>query len=213
MVDKFDFYDLLSVLVPGAILVGWIPICWPDILLIAHPKFPDAFTVLLLIALSMVVGQVAQSISSMIEKLQDLTFSGKVSEQLMKKKLKTVNPELVDRVRAKIVRHAGVELGDDSAFLYAQEQARSVSHSRTERFNALYAYNRNLIGVLLIMILNFSISMGYGGVQQWPYRQAILGILVLLLGIQWFRARRRAEYYVREVLVTCETALESRPKS
>jgi len=213
MVDKFDFYDLLSVVVPGAILVGWIPICWPDILLIAHPKFPDAFTVILLIALSMFVGQVAQSISSMIEKLHDLTFKGKASELLMKKKLKTVNAELIDRVRAKIDRHSGNELSDDAAFLYAQEQARSVSHSRTERFNALYAYNRNLIGVLLIMIVNFSMSMGYGGVQRWPYQQAILGVLVALFFIQWFRARRRAEYFVREVLVTCETALDSRPKS
>lgn len=213
MVDRLDLYDLLSVLVPGAIVVGWIPLCWPDILLIAHPVFPEAFTVILLIALSMVVGQVTQSISGAIEKLHDWTFGGKADALLMEKKLKAVNAELIDRVRSKIISEAGAEMSDDAAFLYAQEQARSVSHSRTERFNALYAYNRNLIGVLLIMILNFSISMVLGGVQRWPYQQTMLGVLGTLLLIQWFRARRRAEYFVREVLVTCETALDSRVKS
>ncbi len=212
MVDKLEFYDLLSVVVPGTILVAWVPMCWPELLTIDHPSFPDAFTVILLIALSLAAGQLAQTISSYLEKISDWTFKGKASSLLMKKKLQLVSAELTDRVRAKINLHAGSELSDDSAFLYAQEQARSVAHSRVERFNAIYAFNRNMIGVTLIMIINFCFSMSYGGVEYWPYREVLLGLLGFVLIVQWFRARRRAEYHAREVLVTCETALDGRRK-
>jgi hypothetical protein len=169
--------------------------------------------VILLIALSMAAGQIAQSISSWTEKLQDRYFQGQARDRLLTAATKTEDQALVERVLPKIRQLMGREADPREAFAFAEVRARCVPYSRTERFNALYAYHRNMVGVLLIMLVNFAFSMAYGGVREWPYQAAILVGLVVLLALQWYRSRKRAEYHAREVLTAFELAADSEIRS
>ena len=70
MNDKFDLFDTLGVLVPGILIVSWLFVCFTPLQEWAElAKYPEAFWVLVLTALSILFGHFVQSIGSFVEPL------------------------------------------------------------------------------------------------------------------------------------------------
>ena len=82
MTSKFNYYDILGVLVPGVLFSAWIPICFPDLAEItANWPFPEAFTVIVLTALAVFLGQIIQALGSIMEHALFKTWGGRPFRQ------------------------------------------------------------------------------------------------------------------------------------
>lgn len=213
--NKFDAYDLLGVLVPGTLVLGWIPFCFPAVASGAWPAFPDAFRVVLLTALAVFVGQLIQAIASQIEPLIYKSWGGRPSDTALSGGLKRYLPaESATRIRGKLSDIVGAGTANESLFIYAMQMTDGEDEGRARRFNTLYAYHRALLVLVLLCGLSLGASMIWGAAFAWTGGQKIIagiGALTLLIFI-WHRARQRAFYYVREVLLTAERILDDRER-
>ncbi len=212
MVQKFDYYDLLGIVVPGTLLICWVPVCFPQITSLFHSiGFPEAFAVLALIALAFLVGQLVQAVASIIEPLLYWTWGGRPSDRALRVGLGRYLPsETASRVRACLERAVQSDADDHSLFLFAIQRSDAAGVGRASRFNCLYAYHRGLFVLMLAATLLFGGSIQWGAASQlggglpWVF----VAVLVGLSGLVWHRAKQRAMYYVREVLLSAERALE-----
>jgi hypothetical protein len=211
MTDKIDYYDIVSHIIPGTILMSWIPVCFPSILAIAVPKYPEAFATFALIALSLFVGQLVLAISSIVvEPLLYRWWGGRPSDQVFTKGIEKFSKEDAARVRAKLSVRVGGQASDASLFLCAMQLSESATDSRVPKFNGLYAYHRCLTTLVLICSLLFLFSFQGGLAASWSLLTNIAAIAaqVILLGLVLKRTHQRANYYVREVLLTAERILD-----
>lgn len=206
MLDKFEIYDVMGVLVPGVIVVGAIPLAFPDIAATASAThFPEAFGVIVLIAAAIFAGHFLQAIASLLEPVLNWTWGGRASELALTKGLgeRYLPFDMAMSIRAKLVTATSSEASIRSLFLFAMGLAESSQSSRAGKFNALYAYHRALLVLDVILILMFFASLLGGFAASLTHTQVIiiLAILVVLLFILWRRTRERGFYYVREVLL------------
>lgn len=78
MLDRLDYYDLLGVVVPGTLLVCWLPICFPVLSQVAASSdLSEAFEVIALVVLAFFVGQLVQAIASLVEPVLYWTWGGR----------------------------------------------------------------------------------------------------------------------------------------
>ncbi len=215
MAEKFEYYDLLGTLVPGILMLSWIPVCFPALMSVKGPSYPEAFAVLALTALAVLIGQLLQALGSILmEPVLNYSWGGRPSEKVFKEGLGNFKKENADRIRSKLEAKVGTGSADQSLFLYAMQLSESAKDSRVPRFNSLYAYHRNLCAAIAAAILSF-VSSFYGGFASslsFPMALlAILGLLAVLLVVVR-RTKQRADYYVREVLMTAERVMDN-PKA
>jgi hypothetical protein len=216
MVEKFEIYDLLGIVVPGTLLVGLTLILFPGLSTPAiNVKLPEGFTVICLVALSVFAGNLVQAISSLIEPLIENTWGGRMSEKGLSHGFgdRYLPTDTAARIRSKLVSILGTNSKDRSQFLFALQKAETGENPRVGRFNALYAYHRAILCLTLITFALLGLSMVCGLAVLWsPSEKAVaLGAAILLLFITWNRTRQRAIYYVREVLLTAECVIDDRP--
>lgn len=214
MVDKFEIYDLVSIIVPGALIVTAVPLAFPGIAAYAgHVHFPDAFAVIVLTALSIFAGHLVQSLASLIEPILNKTWGGRASEVALTKGLgdRFLPLDAAVGIRAKLVAATSPDASKRTLFLHAMNLAESSGSSRVRTFNALYAYHRALVVLTLTAIILFIASFRGGFAASLPWKQAIVVscILVALLVLFWNRTRERGFYYVREVLFCAARQLPS----
>lgn len=216
MVNKFDAYDLLGILVPGLLVLGWAPVCFPSVSAgSSWAGFPDAFKVVLLTALAVFVGQLVQAIASLLEPLIYRTWGGRPSDTALSSGLEGYFPrDTAIRIRTKLSEEVGEVSANNSLFLYAMQMSDGNEIGRSHRFNTLYAYHRALLVLVLICGAALGASMIWGAAASWSVGQRVvtgLGVFALLV-LVWHRARQRAFYYVREVLLTAERILDDRKR-
>jgi hypothetical protein len=85
MDSKFELYDVIGVLLPGAIVLGLGCIAFPDVASrFSTAGFPQAFSVICLIAVAMFLGQLIQAVASLVEPLLYWTWRGRPSERALK---------------------------------------------------------------------------------------------------------------------------------
>ena len=212
MTNKFDFYDILGFLIPGTLLVCWVPICFPSISSMASAlKFPSAFAVIALTALSVMLGHLMQAVGSIIEPAIQRTWGGKRSQRALTQGIKGyLSQDAAKRIREKLCQVVGPEASDTDLFYYALQRTDAANIGRTTRFNSLYAYHRGLIVFFLIATALLAISTIWGPAASWTTHLqmgAFAGILVLLI-LVWYRTNQRDAYYVKEVLFTVERVLD-----
>jgi hypothetical protein len=213
--DKFEFYDLLAMLVPGTLLAALMPTFFPSLASRADVvKFPDGFAVICLVALAIFLGHLVQAISSLFEPAFDWTFGGRPSERALQDGLgdRYFPAETAARIRAKLAAIVGTDAKNRSLFLFAVQKAETSDNSRVSKFNGLYAFHRGLLTLTLVAILLLVLSTFWGTALDWSFNEkaaTFIGILGLLL-LFWNRTRQRAYYYVREVLFTAERIVDSR---
>jgi len=211
--DKFEFYDVVGILVPGSILLALIAAGFPATTgVFATIGFPDAFGVICLTAVAVFAGHLVQAISSLLEPVLDWTWGGRVSERALRGELDSryFPNDTAQRIRTKLIKAVGSGATDRSLFLYAMQIAETSGNSRVSKFNGLYAYNRALVTLLFLGLILLVVAMVWGAAEAWPIRSKIsaLAIVVLVLVIAWNRAKQRAYYYVREVLATAERLID-----
>jgi hypothetical protein len=216
MVEKFEVYDLLGIVVPGTLLVGLTLILFPALSTPAiNVKLPDGFTVICLVALSVFAGNLVQAISSLVEPLVEKTWGGRMSEKGLSQGFgdRYLPTDSAARIRNKLASVLASDAVDRSLFLFAMQKAETSGNPRVGRFNALYAYHRAILTLMLMAVLLLALSMVCGLAVQWsPYQKTLaIGGAILLFLITWNRTRQRAVYYVREVLLTAERVIETNP--
>jgi len=215
MVEKFEIYDLLGIVVPGTLLIGLTLILFPVLSTPAsNVKLPEGFTVICLVALSVFAGNLVQAISSLIEPLIENTWGGRMSEKGLSRGLgdRYLPTDTAARIRNKLVSILGSNSKDRSLFLFALQKAETDENPRVGRFNALYAYHRAILCLTLMTFALLTLSMVCGLAVSWsPSEKSVaLAASILLLFITWNRTRQRAIYYVREVLLTAERVMDDR---
>jgi len=213
MPEKLNAYDILAILVPGILLCAWITICFPATATLLTTQFPDAFSFIAITALAVFLGQIIQAIAALLEPVLYWTCGGRPSDRALEVGLKACFPkESVQRIQSKLTEAAGDKCIGHSLFLYAMQQAEGAVNPRIGQFNSLYAYHRALLVLAILAGGILAAAMMWGAAAAWTTSpKAVAGILlVLLIVLIWHRAWQRACYYVREVLLTAERALDDR---
>jgi hypothetical protein len=212
MIDKFEIYDVIGVIVPGTLLVCTIGICFPAVVpLVSTLKVPDAFAVVALTALTILAGHVIQAVASLIEPRLYRSWGGRPSDNVFTAGLgeRYLTLSLARKVRAKLAAAYGPDLDDRSIFQKAMQRAEGAG-GRVARFNALYAYHRAVLTLTLMAIALYVLSFA-GGLAwslAWWRSLIVLISLGLMLALAWHRAKQRGLYFVKEVLLQAEQALE-----
>jgi hypothetical protein len=216
MTDKFEIYDLIGVLVPGTLAVCVVPLFFPGVMpLMAAVKFPDAFTVIALTALAILAGHLVQAIASLIEPAVYKTWGGRPSDGVFTVGLgdRYLTLALAKKLREKLAAAYGADLDDRSIFQKSMQRAEHAG-GRVARFNALYAYHRAVLTLTAMVIVLFLLSFvgGLAWSMSWWKNVIILLSLALFLLLAWHRAKQRGIYYVKEVLLRAEHAIEEKDK-
>jgi hypothetical protein len=216
MADRLQLYDLFGALMPGVIVFGVVLLAFPDCWgALTVPKLPDAFAVIALTVVSLFVGHVVQALASLAEPLMYWTWQGRPSERAMTAGLgdRYLPADTGVRIRQKLQSAVAAGTSDRSLFLYAMTLAESAPSSRAPAFNSAYAYHRALLLAAAALLAVLILSTRYGVLHDlsWKYTALILSAATALLLLLWHRAKQRAFYYVREVLLTAERVLDGRP--
>lgn len=214
MTGKFDYYDLLSMALPGTLLLAWATFCFPELSKeFSEMTFPAAFGVIVLTLLAVFIGHLIQSLASLVEPVLYWTFGGRPSDRALSGEVLGFFPtDSLDRIKAKLAKAVGSDAADASLFLFAMQLAETFPASRAPRFNALYGYHRGLLIMILVGSGLFGASMFLGRGASWSsWRSLLMIVFLLCIGLLvWYRCKQRAYYYVREVLLTAERIVDER---
>jgi hypothetical protein len=215
MTDRLQLYDVLGALIPGVLVMGAVFLAFPGACeSLQVPKLPDAFSVIALTVAALFLGHVLQALASLAEPVVYWTWGGRPSERALTGRLgsRYLPADTGARIRQKLQAAVGPEASDRSLFLYAMTLAESAPASRASAFNGSYAYHRALLFAATALLVIPAVSTHCGTLKDMPWKHAapILIAAVALLLLLWHRAKQRAFYYVREVLLTAERVLESR---
>src|SRR5258708_4274094 len=152
MVEKFEIYDLLGIVVPGTLLIGLTLILFPVLSAPAsNLKLPEGFTVICLVALSVFAGNLVQAISSLIEPLIENTWGGRMSEKGLSRGLgdRYLPRDTSARIRNKLVSILASNGTDRSLFLFALHTAEIVGFWDSSDFVVLAQGDRYIMGFWL----------------------------------------------------------------
>jgi hypothetical protein len=214
MNEKFEYYDILGIIVPGVMLMCFGVLCFPETSKnLTISNYPEAFSVIALIAAALFLGNILQALVSLAEPLLDRSWGGRLSEQALKKGLgeRYFPLDSAKRISTRLTAAIGDNPSLRSRFLFAMQLAETSGNPQVGRFNALYAYNRAL---LLLSVVSFALilaSLRWGALSAWDLSSKIVAIITatLLTILLWRRTKQRGIYYVREVLYTAERLLNN----
>ena len=125
MADKFEFYYILGILVPGVLLVYVFLVCFPGATTVVPPKMSDALNALAFTALAIFVGQLVQAIASLLEGPLYWTWGGRPSERALRSGLgpRYLPDGTAKRIRTKLKKAVGEHATDRDLFIYAMGRA------------------------------------------------------------------------------------------
>lgn len=218
---QLKLFDILSLVIPGALVFFCLLLTsiFPQVNLELMEKkiivYKDVTIILttIFIVVSYLLGYIIHAIGSWIEPILWKTWGGRPSQILFSNnstriglgserdaiftwlKSKSTNSRFSDLEMSKLQ-------GDDFAKLFqiaknlAFANAGSNFKSRIEEFNNTYIFSRNIL-VAFIIVLGCVISLCWYKVV--PFLWAFFTLVIVL--IVWWRARDRAIYYSREILV------------
>jgi len=219
VLEKFDYYDAVAHIIPGTIvcLFGLYVL---DIAGISLPKISDGSLaeVGIGVAVAYTAGHLLQGISSSLEPLYYALWGGKPSVKLLERSSGYFSDAQRRELIAAMVSYFGVseECPDDNAGkeLYYQrlfERGMALCNrqklGRVENFVASYAFHRAMMTSFLVSFLaagGIKILFLFHRFQVPAEKLAVLHLLLVAAGaglvLEFFRARKRAYYYAREVI-------------
>lgn len=195
----FKYYDTLSALISGAVLLFVISM--------ANEWDISQINVIVLLAIAYVIGYMLNAVSALLESTYFCFMGGRPSVKL----LRAPKPKCFGKVRNytgfgrirfyeydKAVRYLKQELNDEKAderkmFEKAMSYSNSNEKTRVPDFNAQYAFSRVML-TLVIVSIAFIIPKYYD--VWWAWIIAVAAIM--LVGR---RCKERGYYYSREVLI------------
>lgn len=186
---NFKSYDILSKLITG-LLVSFVIIkfYFPSI------DFGKLGEVIFITALAYIVGFFIDTFSSWLEPFYYLTWKGKPSDRFITGKgiWKIKVPSHLEDIKSHLKNLVKNEaISDNELFGIA---LRSVKSDRITDFQNLYAFSRSLLTSFIILFFVLLPKL----YCCWMFHV----ISVFLIFILWLRAKQRAYYFVKEVLVS-----------
>lgn len=214
MTDKLHYYDIVGTVIPGVLLVTWAAICFPALSEITSSAgLASTFGLLAGLALAVFAGQLVQALGSIIEPALYRSWGGRPSDKALSDGLGRYLPkDAAAQIRQKLQAKLGGEPSPQHLFLHAMQLTDAANAGRAARFNGLYAYHRSQVILVLIAVVMATGSVVFGRLASWHWwhiAALFLGLLALL-ALAWHRARQRAIYYVREVLLAAEKIIDER---
>jgi len=211
VLDRLEPYDFLGVVIPGVLLAYWLPVCFPQTLaIVAVAGFPEAIELIGFAAVAIFFGHLIQAVASLLEPLLYRSWGGKPSERALGWGLgeRYLSEAAGRRIRACLATHASEQASHQDLFRMAMTQANGTAGSRSQQFNALYAYHRALVIVVVVAALLVGASRFWGAAATWPDAQfwAVQVVLLGMAALVWHRAKQRAFHYVAETLHVAERA-------
>lgn len=213
MLDKFEPYDFLGIVIPGILLAFWLPVCFPQTTeMVAVAGFPETIDVIGFTAVAVFFGHLIQAVASLLEPPLHRTWGGKPSERALNGGLgdRYLSESSSRRIRPCLLAQAADDSSHQDLFRIAMTHANGATGSRSERFNALYAYHRALIVVVAVAILLIAASRFWGAAAEWPEVRfwIFLAALLIILVLIWHRAKQQAFHFVGETLHVAERVLK-----
>jgi hypothetical protein len=212
MLERLKLYDLLSALVPGALLLCVLVLLFPDVAVpIRSAGLPSEFSLVALLAASLLAGEVVQTIGSILEPTLFRVSGGRPSDRALDGKLSTryFPRDAAQRIKEKLQRRVGPGASDRSLFLAAMNLSESTEESKVATFNAQYGHHRAVTTLFLCTLVMLFGSRKWGAGATWnctSYWAIATACAVLLVLFAW-RTWQRGVYYSREVLLTAERML------
>jgi hypothetical protein len=210
--DKFGIYETLGTLVPGTLLVYCLIVLFPDVRSSVSTN-NSAINAAAFAAVVIFIGQLIQGAASFIEPALFRLWGGRPSELALSAGLgdRYLSKSSALRVRGKLAATIkGKDASAQDLFLFAMRRASAVGNSRVENFNALYSYHRSLMVLMVGVIVLMIVSIWHGALSTTSrgFVRMLFGADLVVLAFLALRTRQRAFYYVREVLLTAEHALD-----
>jgi hypothetical protein len=212
MIERFDYYDLLGVAVPGVLLAYWIPVCFPSVTrVLGTSDLPEAVDVIGFAAVAIFLGHLMQAIASNIQGLLYRSWGGTPSDRALTVGLgrRYISAATGTRIQKQLAAVAAQGASNQDLFRTALGYANAAPGSRSERFNALYGYHRSLLVVITVALGLLIASRFWGAAENWSdvaFNGAVLAFLIML-GLVWHRSKQRAYEFVQEVLHVAERTL------
>ena len=212
MIEKFDIYDVMTSLLHGTLFLAATFVLFPQVISVERPlEVSEILLSIIFISIAYFLGQVITSISSIIQPLLFWTWGGMPSTVVFSGHFpeKYLSSDFINLAKNALQKSAAVKLSDAALFSKAMGIARKAEGSLSERHNQMYAYNRTALTNLILMFGLLVISCSCGLCRNFSAGKivAISAVLGLLLILHWYRAKQRAFYYVREVVVVAEREL------
>jgi len=192
---KFKYYDLLSHLIPGMVILLTVKFFYKDTL-------PEISAIPLL-AIAFVLGYFTNTISSWLEGIYFFITGGNPTSKFFDKKgIWKVRYYNGNKIKNKLL--AKLECSDLSnleLFGEAMRIANATDSSRLDDFNSIYAFSRSILTAVLIS----------GGILIYsnPKVLTVYIIVFILFIIALIRFRQRSGYYIREVLNIAENTIDN----
>ncbi len=185
---NFKSYDILSKLITG-LLVSFVLIKF----YIPSIDLGNLGEVIFITAMAYIVGFFIDTFSSWLEPFYYFTWGGKPSDKFVSGKgiWKVKAPSNLDVIKTYL--KSLVDNSDVSEKELFGIALRKTKSDRTTDFQNLYAFSRSLLTSFIILFICL-IPTYYG---YWLF-YVISFILIFVL---WLRAKQRAYYFVKEVLV------------
>lgn len=214
MLEKLDIYELIGVIVPGAILLGASALCLVEFVNAdAAVPLPDFIFGVVGVAALFYLGHAIQAVASLVEPLLFWTWGGKPSDLVLWEPHKTgkrVPPDIATRVSAGI-RGKYKDVSDSAVFLHVMHVCKQQSGTRVHLFNSHYAFHRAMLVTLAMTAALIPVAHLGGNPTLFSLPLSISAELVVagLIAVEWGRTKGAAYYYVREVLVEADAGLAS----
>ncbi|HMA93725.1 MAG TPA: hypothetical protein VKP30_13635, partial [Polyangiaceae bacterium] len=156
MIDRLDLYDVLSAIVPGAVLVTGAATLFSNLKspFIAS-GLPSEFAFVALVSGAMIAGQVVQTVGSALEPLLFRLFGGRPSDLAISGRLAArylpddASKRIVEKLR---IRCGRSDASDHGLFLYAMNTAECSSNSKVRTFNAQFGHLRALFTTAVLVL-------------------------------------------------------------
>ena len=212
MIDKFDIYDIVTSLLHGTLFLGASFVLFPQAINNVRPlDISEVVMSAMFISVAYFLGQAITSISSLLQPFLFLTWGGMPSKIVFGGGFpeKYLSADLIGLAKKALQKSSDVKLSDAALFSKAMGIARKAEGSLSERHNQMYAYNRTTLCNLILLLGLFIASCFHGSCREfgWTAIAATLICIAFLLLLHWYRAKQRAFYYVREVLIVAECEL------
>lgn len=202
MTDRFDTYEFLGVVAPGAIVVFGASLAFPDVKSHIADNGVTVGGLGIFLILSYVAGQLVQAFGNVLEKAVWLPFGGMPTQWVLKQDQRLLATTQTERLFSAIrAAHPSFNPGEPgnrpdwfpiTREIYARVKAAGQSE-RIDVFNRNYGLLRGIAASLLVSVL-------VAGVLDLASRGTLM-LLVFISMLAIYRMYRFGVHYGRELFV------------
>lgn len=203
VVKQFDYYEIVGVITPGAvILFGAAAVYWTDKLQsLAKDLSAGALGVFIILAYA--AGSLAQGFGSIVEHLWWFGFGGQPTDWVRNGKGRLFAPSQREKLIEKLKDDFGMIQGEDGSIDEAEwttavRRARSAvfakgMQGRIQIFNSNYGMCRGLVAAFVILSIA---TLCAHGTESWPIAVTCVAFACVAL----YRMHRFGRHYATELL-------------